>query len=386
MPFPNYRKNNIYELIGCIADETVLSSEINLSKTISESSWVRTAILTTIAGYRFENSIWVNGQAPVSIKKIKKLEQFLSFLVNEKRYHSKTFSFNIKYDDYYNSLNKPIISDDILVLSSGGVDSTAGLMHALDQGKHPIACWIDYGQPYREVEKEAVEAITNLLSIPLIVGTIDLSKYIREGESDWKHIFPARNFLLACAGMALFSSLVRHREQPASIWMCAQIEDIDTPDKSPRFFQETSSFLGLRVMSPFVKFNKTDLLAYWRRHWFERYHISPEITITCYSNSGHCGNCKACLKRAVALSVSGWPLDDELKENPFHDRNGLLKNYYLPRINNFEWKRRMDIMIALSNKYEQLNSELKKIVDSWRKIETCYMKRRLNELEEAVFI
>lgn len=46
-----------------------------------------------------------------------------------------------------------------LVCFSGGVDSTGALLKLIDEGKNPVAFWCDYGQPYNEPEKEAVERI-----------------------------------------------------------------------------------------------------------------------------------------------------------------------------------------------------------------------------------
>lgn len=61
-------------------------------------------------------------------------------------------------------LSKSLYGSDnmanVLVLCSGGIDSTACLSYYLLNGYSPCALWVDYGQAARVPELNAVKAVT----------------------------------------------------------------------------------------------------------------------------------------------------------------------------------------------------------------------------------
>lgn len=372
-------KNN---LVGYVNGYEITKDEIglNCNRDIELDSATKLALLLTLCGYKESDRIKVQG---CRIYNSKTLNSFCSYLLNDKRASPRNFDLKILF-------NKPVASENKIstnqkyysyVAFSGGIDSTAGLLLALDRKENPQPVWIGFGQKNEKDELKVVENLCKKLGLDLIKIQVDFKKYVDDGWSRWRlGIIPARNFLFAAfaAKLACNSS--------AKIYICAHKEEI-TPintDKSIRFFKTSSRIFSryynnkISVETPFEKFSKPEIVAYWNRYWCKKYGVKPVDTVSCYFGT-NCGICKACINRAVAFSCCQIKLE-RFKVNPFLDKEGIIKDGYISRFKSLEKDRQLDLLYALNQNYYPLPKELKYFVDKTYDKFAGKIKKRINDI------
>lgn len=90
---------------------------------------------------------------------------------------------------------------NVVVLASGGIDSTACLVYYRKNGYSPTALWVDYGQVSKKPELKAIKEITKSLDIPLKIIKIDgIKNIIHKGNDEVR----GRNLLLGSIGISYF--------------------------------------------------------------------------------------------------------------------------------------------------------------------------------------
>ncbi|MDD4188132.1 MAG: 7-cyano-7-deazaguanine synthase [Bacilli bacterium] len=245
-----------------------------------------------------------------------------------------------------NVQNNPLGSD--IVCFSGGIDSTAALLYQMEQNKNSIALWCDYGQTYKEPERKAVREICEKLSIPLYEATVDLSELIVLGTERFKHVFPARNLLIAAIAVSL---------NPQEVILAGLSDELIVPDKSPRMYSEGSTYLKHKVYSPFMKMTKAEVLSVWKKKWNNI--LTVDETVSCYSNAGDCQDCSSCAKREVAKIASKYS-----SEFPkvFTNQAELISNHWFSRIDKFDNPRRDEILISLNELFYKITPDLQEKV------------------------
>lgn len=225
-----------------------------------------------------------------------------------------------------------LLADGDVILASGGVDSSAALLHALERGRKPTALWCDYGQPYADPELSAVRAICDTLGVELVRIEVDLADRISKDDR-FGHVIPGRNLLIAASAAALGARAVT---------LAGLADELIVPDKSVRMYMEAEGHLGIPVTSPFVRMTKTDVLRVWDQRWRGR--LDANMTISCYRSTGDCQDCSACAKRAVAFVASGY----DVRAYPvFTRQQELILSSWMPRLPNLPSVRRADLLIAL---------------------------------------
>ncbi len=225
-----------------------------------------------------------------------------------------------------------LLADCDVVLASGGVDSSAALLSALELGRTPTALWCDYGQPYAAPERAAVRAICDTLGVDLVQIKVGLEDRV-SGDDRFGHVIPGRNLLIAAIAAALGASAVT---------LAGLADELIVPDKSLRMYSEAEWYLGIPVKSPFVQMTKTDVLRVWDQRWRGR--LDASATISCYRSTGDCQDCSACAKRAVAFIASGY----DVRAFPvFRRQQELIRSSWIPRLPNLPRARRADLLIAL---------------------------------------
>lgn len=181
-------------------------------------------------------------------------------------------------------MNKPI-----RVLFSGGLDSTACLLGALERWESVDAIGFDYGQPHR-VELAAARKIAESLGVTFHVVGLELSGGLLDGGLiGAAAVVPGRNeaFLRAakaapppCGGLVIGSTA----------------EDREVfEDCRPEFFDRMRDDLDFPIWTPLIELTKS---AVWAM-------VPQEIrrqTRSCYrSTEAACGSCGACQVRALAV-------------------------------------------------------------------------------------
>lgn len=183
---------------------------------------------------------------------------------------------------------------DVLVLSSGGIDSTACLSYYISNGYSPSAMWVDYGQIAMIPELKAVKAVTAHFGVPLkIINLQGLQWFLAKSGSE----FRGRNLLLASIGVCSFPSahgLIAMGIHKGTNYRDSSIEfqtEIDT-------LVRTVSNDCLAIDFPFGELTKVDIAAYC-----EKMDVPIHLTYSCLRGVvPPCGYCIACQDRREVIS------------------------------------------------------------------------------------
>lgn len=338
-------------LIGKIGEKNIYSDTVSSAslEPFLGSDLVKTGLLTVLSGYLESDKISVNGN---KIFEVKKLERFLSYILNDKRAAPRKFKLDIKFNSSFNKVqNKPIgNSYNCFVAVSGGIDSSAGLMYAIDKGFRVKPVFISFGQKNEEREIRIIEKICLQMGLNLSIIKVNLSKYVDKGWDRWKlGIIPARNFLFACIIAELAKSSV---EKNIKLFICAHREEITSinTDKSKRFYSTCSQIFSntdkiITVTTPFERVTKSEIISYWLKYWIKKYHLLPQQTVSCYLGT-NCGECKACINRLISFICASAGQEEYIK-NPFKNCGGILSEGYIKRFSTLNEQRKLELLYAI---------------------------------------
>ncbi len=190
-----------------------------------------------------------------------------------------------------------------VLLYSGGMDSYV-MAHMIPEAK---LLYINSGAKYSEEELKRVHHLAPR-EVTVVQGAVDLSRWERSDA-----IVPARNlFLVAIA------SFYGDR-----VYLGSTSGDNST-DKDDRFCYLSSDLLShiydcdhfdrlpVEVEAPYKQWSKKDL-AVWLKAQYPQAVDGMKNTLSCYeplAYGGHCGQCKACIRKWAALQAAGidwWP-------------------------------------------------------------------------------
>jgi len=308
------------------------------------------SILAVLSGYKKAESISLN--EPLSSDP-NEMSNFINFLLNHERFSPIKFKLKINYTPQKKFYDKTI-KNKIIILASGGIDSTAAILYHLDKGIKPLLISLDFGQFNNKREGTLINRIARKLRLKHIRFKVDIAKEVINGWKQWEYIVPARNFMIASFGAMVLDYL----KSNGKIILAATEEEIrhinPGPDKSKRFYKFCTKFYSreygknIQLWTPFKHCTKTEILSIWKNKWLKKYKISPYETSTCYRGI-ECGECNSCFKRSLAFLAAGFDLDKNMKINPFNANKDKTMNY-LNRISSknstFTDKRRIDTLVA----------------------------------------
>lgn len=178
----------------------------------------------------------------------------------------------------------------VVILVSGGPDSLACVLEALNLGYTVYGLFVDYGQPASSVEYSYVQSQAALLDFHLtcISLKIWLDSMADAVGTGGPRIVPARNSIL-------LSLAANHASKvgASEVWYGACSADTAYPDCQQGFMDAMSAALGVPVRAPMTKILKEEILHRVR-------HI---MTTSCYTPIGQkaCGQCSSCRTRNEAL-------------------------------------------------------------------------------------
>jgi 7-cyano-7-deazaguanine synthase len=180
------------------------------------------------------------------------------------------------------------LQPEVLVLLSGGIDSSACIHFYLELGRPPFALFVDYGQLPARRELAAASEISRRYSVPL------KTVVFKGTNSKTTGYIAARNaFLLTVALM----------EKPASASVIALGIHAGSGycDCSPGFISRMQSVYDLyeqgrvQIAAPFIEFTKGEIITYC----LDR-KVPLELTYSCESSSDSpCGVCLSCKDREL---------------------------------------------------------------------------------------
>lgn len=201
----------------------------------------------------------------------------------------------------------------IVLLLSGGIDSTVLLVKGLheDHDMYCLSVW--YGGLHEEMEKRALHLLWNTYQFEWKQIKLELPKLSNTSVN--KHtaivnaassVIPMRNTLLLSLGAAWASGITAHK-----IWLGANQDDQhDYVDCRPEFCQAYNQLLEKAlgwdylpiVEMPLVNMTKTEIVQLG-----QQFGIDWSLTWTCYTpQDGHpCQTCPACLLRQKTFSLIG---------------------------------------------------------------------------------
>jgi 7-cyano-7-deazaguanine synthase len=215
----------------------------------------------------------------------------------------------------------------IIVLFSGGLDSTVAIADALKQGHEVLPLFINYGQRNYRGERRAVEQVCSHYSLKfkeidlsgLDFGSNDLtdSSVALPADSDptkasstvASSYVPLRNslFLVVATG---YAEVLNFDEIWVGFTNEGQLYTVN-PDASPMFLKglEVALCLGSKrgfegdpvsFYAPFCHMNKAEIIAYGRS-----IEAPMDASWTCFSEEeGPCGVCVSCRYREHSFGES----------------------------------------------------------------------------------
>lgn len=194
----------------------------------------------------------------------------------------------------------------VVVLMSGGIDSTVAWWMAQEAGLPAEPLYVGLGQRYHHAEYCAV--LTLLGEPPHHVMAPPV-------PTEWGHILPRRNAVIALAAAQWMASQGWWGE----LWLGNLAGE--TPavrgDKSARWAATTQQLLAalghdVQLVQPLRGLDKPDLVRWAQQRGLERTLLLD--TWSCFDVEADaespCGRCQACFRKMVAFEAAGVPTDD----------------------------------------------------------------------------
>ena len=204
----------------------------------------------------------------------------------------------------------------IVLIYSGGLDSTTLLYSLLERGNEVLALGINYGQRHRK-ELLAAQEICEALNIPFTVADLSGIKHLIAGSSQTSDeiavpeghyadesmkltVVPNRNMIMLSVAIGYAVSI----KADAVAYGAHAGDHAIYPDCRPEFAAAiaTAALLcdwhAVQLLRPFIRKTKTDIakLAY-------SLEVPIEKTWTCYKGGAkHCGKCGTCFERRESLT------------------------------------------------------------------------------------
>lgn len=192
----------------------------------------------------------------------------------------------------------------VVVLSSGGIDSTVAAYHYTRALGRPVELLaVQYGQPHY-VELGCARRVSEDLGVELRVTAISPSSAVwpgRMGLRGEESVVPGRNLVLLSLGAAAAQS----RGMTGVVLGATATDEGLYPDCREGFLHLAGQAIhvayGVQVVAPFLEMSKAAVVKYG--HGLG---VPFERTWSCYAGRVlHCGVCGACLERRKAFLESG---------------------------------------------------------------------------------
>jgi len=192
----------------------------------------------------------------------------------------------------------------VLVMLSGGLDSTVLAEQALHDEELVATLFVDYGQPAAKQEKAAVVAwhLRHENRIRSRMSRVDLRglEDMREPSGiPGPRVVPARNLVLAAMGVNL-AMVVGAR----AVWIGANADDAHYRDCLPWFASQLSHLVTQAAFDVAVEYRYAGLTKAQIVTRGDELQVPLEQTWSCYAPrlNQPCGTCDACLARELALT------------------------------------------------------------------------------------
>jgi 7-cyano-7-deazaguanine synthase len=189
----------------------------------------------------------------------------------------------------------------IVVLASGGIDSSLIMNTFKNDGHEVLPLYINYGQLAKEKEWSALSKVCDILSLTPFKMDIEGFGKLPSGLTNpsldiHKDAFlPTRNLTLITLGSAYAYS------KESSVVSIGLLANPIFPDQTRDFVDKAeisiSAALGkqITILTPLIGLDKRDVLRLAAKYGL------PNVTYYCHSgNDLPCGKCISCLERLAA--------------------------------------------------------------------------------------
>ena len=206
------------------------------------------------------------------------------------------------------------MTNKVVVIYSGGMDSFTVLNRALHDGKEVYALTFDYGQRHvKEIEYAStvcksldvnhkvidISAINQLLAGSSLTDDLDIPEGHYEAESMKSTVVPNRNMILLSLAVGYAVSV-----GASQVYYGAHSGDHAIyPDCRPEFVMKMNdvckiaNYESVEIFSPYLKETKSDILTDGLKMG-----LKYDNTWTCYNGlEKACGQCGACQERLEAF-------------------------------------------------------------------------------------
>lgn len=206
------------------------------------------------------------------------------------------------------------MTEKVVVIFSGGMDSFTVLNRAIHDGKEVFALSFDYGQRHvKELVCAAdvcnelsikhkvidISAINQLLAGSSLTDDIDIPEGHYEAENMKSTVVPNRNMILLSLAVGYAVSV-----GASQVYYGAHSGDHAIyPDCRPEFVMkmndvcQIANYEAVEIFSPYLNNNKSDILADGLSMG-----LDYGKTWTCYNGREHaCGKCGSCQERLEAF-------------------------------------------------------------------------------------
>src|SRR5208337_3225604 len=167
----------------------------------------------------------------------------------------------------------------VLVLISGGIDSTACINYYRDLGFNIEGFFVDYGQKARLKERDCVEKIAEYYKINYKTLTINNPAKLSSGEITGRNGFLIMAALLANPDFAGLFSLGIHSGVP--YYDCSK----DFIKKMNALMTEYSDG-QIKIDAPFIDWDKKMIVSYCQDE-----NVPVPLTHSCENGDEPCGTC-----------------------------------------------------------------------------------------------
>lgn len=208
----------------------------------------------------------------------------------------------------------------VIVILSGGMDSSTALAWALNEGHQVIGCLsFEYGSKHNDREWESAQKVAAHYNVPIKRASLNFvaesfkSDLLKSGgdipEGHYadptmsKTVVPFRNGIMLSIAAGYAESL----EAEAVILGNHFGDHAIYPDCRVSFIEpmkeaiKQGTYAKIELLSPFMNIDKTEIVKIG-----ERLNVPYELTYSCYKGEDrHCGKCGTCYERREAFNYAG---------------------------------------------------------------------------------
>ena len=218
----------------------------------------------------------------------------------------------------------------VLVLLSGGLDSTTVLSHALSQGYEVTCLSFDYGQRH-SIELESSRRIAEKMKVERKVFSLDLRQFggssltsdvdVEEGKFGREEVpntyVPGRNIIF----LSIAGAIADIKKCEAIMIGVNAVDYSGYPDCRPEFISSMEKSLrtglafssNLKIDASLQTMSKAEIIKYGMKLG-----TPYELTHSCYlGNEEACGKCDSCLLRLKGFMEAGY--EDPVKYSEYPD-------------------------------------------------------------------